>query len=147
MDPAAPAAAARRLLDAGCYEVSLGDTTGAGTPASVARAVRACAAAGAPPERLAAHFHDTYGQALANLLAALALGVRTVDSAVGGLGGCPFARGATGNVATEDVVWMLRGLEIDCGIDLDALIDAGQFISTALQRDNQSRVARALGHG
>jgi hydroxymethylglutaryl-CoA lyase len=95
-------------------------------------------------ERLAAHFHDTYGQALANLYAAMELGVATIDSSVAGLGGCPYAKGASGNVATEDVVYMLNGLGIDTGVDLDALLEAGRFICAALQREPASKVARAL---
>ncbi len=97
-----------------------------------------------PAERLAAHLHDTYGQALANLLAALAMGVRVVDTSVAGLGGCPYARGATGNVATEDVIYMLNGLGVRHGVDMAALLDASDFICTALGKDNASHVARAM---
>jgi len=127
----------------GCYEISLGDTTGVGTPGK-ARAVIERVAAAVPVERLAAHFHDTYGQALANIYAALQAGVRTVDAAVAGLGGCPFAPGAAGNAATEDVVYMLDGLGLDSGVDLTQLRAAGDYICAKLGRRNSSRVAAAL---
>lgn len=130
------------LLDMGCYEVSLGDTIGIGTPGGM-QALLDVLLANTPADRLAAHCHDTCGQALANILIALQYGLRRVDSAVAGLGGCPFAPGATGNVATEDVVYMLHGMGFDTGIDLDRLIDAGNAISTALARGNASRVAIA----
>lgn len=130
------------LLDMGCYEVSLGDTIGTGTAGSMAALLEVLLAE-LPAGSLAVHCHDTYGQALANILVALQHGITTVDASVAGLGGCPYAKGATGNVATEDVAYLLQGLGIDCGVDLDRLIDAGQYISQHLKRDNQSRVARA----
>ncbi len=141
--PGAVAGVARALFDMGCAEVSLGDTIGAGTPAA-ARAMVEAAAAEAPIERLAAHFHDTYGQALANLLAVLELGIRTIDSAVAGLGGCPYAPGAAGNVATEDVLYMLDGMGVGTGVDLDAVAAAGWFICDALGRPPASKVSLAL---
>ncbi len=141
--PGAVAGVARALFDMGCAEVSLGDTIGTGTPAA-ARAMVAAAAAEAPIERLAAHFHDTYGQALANLLAVLELGIRTIDSAVAGLGGCPYAPGAAGNVATEDVLYMLDGMGVGTGVDLDAVAAAGWFICDALGRPPASKVSLAL---
>jgi len=142
--PAAVAAVAKRLYGMGCYEVSLGDTVGYGTP-NKARAMIEAAAAEVPVERLAVHFHDTYGQALANILAVLDLGVAVVDSAVGGLGGCPYAKGAKGNVATEDVLYMLNGMGIETGVDLDAVSEAAWFIAEALGRRPNSRVSQALG--
>jgi hydroxymethylglutaryl-CoA lyase len=141
VDQVADVAAA--LFDMGCYEVSLGDTIGVGTPAKAQRMIDAVGKR-VPIERIAGHYHDTYGQALANIYASLELGVAVFDSSIAGLGGCPYAKGATGNVATEDVVYMLRGLDIDTGVDLDRLIDAGQFICDALSRATGSRVARAL---
>lgn len=133
---------ARRLHDLGCYEVSLGDTIGVGTPAK-ARAMLAAVAAEVPMAALAVHFHDTRGQALANILACLELGVAVVDSSVSGAGGCPYARGATGNVASEDVVYMLHGMGIATGIDLEKLIETGRWLSTQLARDNGSKVGKA----
>jgi hydroxymethylglutaryl-CoA lyase len=133
---------ARALDEMGCYEVSLGDTIGVGTP-SRARDLVAAVSKVVPVERQALHFHDTYGQALANILACLEVGVATVDTAVAGLGGCPYAPGASGNVASEDVVYMLDGMGIETGIDLGALVDAGVFISTALGREPKSKVAQA----
>jgi len=133
---------ARRLHELGCYEVSLGDTIGIGTPAK-ARAMLAAVAAEVPMAALAVHFHDTRGQALANILACLELGVAVVDSSVSGAGGCPYARGATGNVASEDVVYMLHGMGIATGIDLDKLIETGRWLSTQLARDNGSKVGKA----
>ncbi|MFQ5957842.1 MAG: hydroxymethylglutaryl-CoA lyase [Alphaproteobacteria bacterium] len=141
--PAAVARVARALHDMGCAEVSLGDTIGVGTPAK-ARAMVEAVAAEVPIERLAAHFHDTYGQALANLLAVIDAGVRIVDASVAGLGGCPYAPGAAGNVASEDVLYMLDGLGIDTGVDLDALAEAGWFICEALGRTPASKVSVAL---
>ena len=132
----------RALYAMGCYEVSLGDTIGVGTPAKTQRMIDAVAQH-VPIDRIAGHYHDTYGQALANIYASLELGVAVFDSSVAGLGGCPYAKGATGNVATEDVVYLLQGIDIDTGVDLDALIDAGQFICDALGRATSSRVARA----
>ena len=133
---------AKRLHDLGCYEVSLGDTIGIGTPAK-ARAMLAAVAAEVPMSALAVHFHDTRGQALANILACLELGVAVVDSAVSGVGGCPYARGATGNVASEDVVYMLHGMGIQTGVDLPKLIETGRWLSTQLTRDNGSKVGKA----
>ena len=133
---------AKQLFRLGCYEVSLGDTIGVGTPLA-ARAMVECVAASVPAERLAVHFHDTYGQALANILACLELGIGVVDSAVAGLGGCPYAPGATGNVATEDVLYMLHGCGVRTGVDLDLVTEAGRFISSAIGRSPVSRVSRA----
>lgn len=134
---------ARELDTMGCYEVSLGDTIGVGTPAR-ARAMVDAVAQAVPVTRLALHFHDTYGQALANILACLEAGVATVDAAVAGLGGCPYAPGASGNVATEDVVYMLDGMDIETGIDLSALVAAGRFVSEALGRAPTSKAAQAF---
>ena len=133
----------RALRDLGCYEVSLGDTIGVGTPASVSRMLEAVGR-GVPIKQLAGHFHDTYGMAIANIYAALQFGINTFDSSVAGLGGCPYAQGASGNVATEDVVYLLNGLGIDTGIDLDALVDAGTFILGELGRAPVSKAARAV---
>ncbi|MSP67767.1 MAG: hydroxymethylglutaryl-CoA lyase [Alphaproteobacteria bacterium] len=141
--PEAVAEVARRLFAMGCYEISLGDTIGVGTPGKT-EALIAAVAAHVPVAQLAVHFHDTYGQALANILAALQQGVATIDSSVAGLGGCPYAPGASGNVASEDVLYLLNGLGIATGVDLDGLVDAGAFICAALGRDPASRVARAL---
>ena len=141
--PSAVAAVAGHLLGLGCYEVSLGDTIGVGTPGKVQAMVDAVAER-VPRERLAAHFHDTYGQALANVLAAMERGVAVVDSSVAGLGGCPYAKGATGNVASEDVLYMLDGMSIDTGVDLERLALTGDWISAFLERPTGSRVARAL---
>lgn len=144
VDPQRVAAVARQLYGLGCYEISLGDTIGIGTPLQ-ARDMVATVARVVPIEHVAVHFHDTRGQALANILACLELGVSVVDSSVGGLGGCPYASGATGNVATEDVLYMLHGMDIETGVDMDRLIEVGRFISTRLGRETQSRVARAQG--
>jgi hydroxymethylglutaryl-CoA lyase len=133
---------ARRLHDLGCYEVSLGDTIGIGTPLK-ARAMLRAVAGEVPVDALAVHFHDTRGQALANILACLEEGVSVVDSSVSGTGGCPYAKGATGNVASEDVVYMLEGMGIATGIDLPALIATGLWLSEQLGRATSSRVARA----
>ena len=143
VDPAAVAGVARALADMGCYEISLGDTIGTGTPER-ARALIAAVAATLPVTMLAAHFHDTYGQALANLYAVLQQGVAVIDSSVIGLGGCPYATGASGNVATEDVLYLLDGLGIETGVDMDALLAAGHFIAARLGREPSGRVARAL---
>jgi hydroxymethylglutaryl-CoA lyase len=132
-----------RLFQMGCYEISLGDTIGVGTPGKT-QAMLESVARRVPVNRLAGHYHDTYGQALANAYASLELGVAVFDSSVSGLGGCPYAKGATGNVATEDVVYLLHGLGIETGVDLDALIDAGEYIGAALKRQSNSRVAKAL---
>lgn len=139
----AVAKVAEKLYQQGSYEISLGDTIGVGTPAktkSLIESIRNLI----PIEQLAVHFHDTYGQALANIYAALDSGVRSVDASVAGLGGCPYAKGASGNVATEDVVYLLNGLGLDSGVNLDKLVDAGDFISQYLGRENNSKVARAI---
>ncbi|MCU7239240.1 MULTISPECIES: hydroxymethylglutaryl-CoA lyase [Pseudomonas] len=135
---------ARALHDMGCYEVSLGDTIGTGTAGDTRRLFEVVAAQ-VPREQLAGHFHDTYGQALANVYAGLLEGISVFDSSVAGLGGCPYAKGATGNVASEDVVYLMQGLGIETGIDLDKLIAAGLRISEVLGRATGSRVARARG--
>lgn len=135
---------ARALHDMGCYEVSLGDTIGVGTPAK-ARAMLNAVASEVPMAALAIHFHDTYGQALANVLACLEEGVAVVDSAVSGAGGCPYAKGASGNVASEDVVYMLHGLGIHTGIDLPLLAETGRWLAGLLGRATDSKVGRALG--
>lgn len=135
---------ARRLHESGCYEISLGDTIGVGT-ARRARDMLLAVAGSVPMEALAVHFHDTYGQALANVFACVEAGVRVVDASVAGLGGCPYARGASGNVASEDVVYLLRGMGIDTGVDLDALGSVGHWIAAQLGRASGSRVARARG--
>ncbi|HEV7779277.1 MAG TPA: hydroxymethylglutaryl-CoA lyase [Luteibacter sp.] len=133
---------AQRLHELGCHEISLGDTIGVGTPEK-ARAMLRAVAGTVPVDALAVHFHDTYGQALANILACLEEGVSVVDSAVSGTGGCPYAKGATGNVASEDVVYMLHGMGIATGVDLESLIDTGMWLSGELGRVTSSRVARA----
>jgi len=134
---------AKKLVEFGCYEISLGDTIGVGTPNKTKALIEHLSPL-IPIEKLAVHFHDTYGQALANIYAALQMGVSVVDSSVAGLGGCPYAAGASGNVATEDLVYMLNGLEIKTNIDLDKLIEAGDYISQFLSRENGSKVARAI---
>ena len=136
------AAVARELYAMGCYEVSLGDTIGTGT-AGATRRLFDVVGAYVPRDKLAGHFHDTYGQAIANIYASLLEGIHVFDSSIAGLGGCPYAKGASGNVATEDVVYLLNGLGIDTGIDLEALIGAGQQISNVLGRTTGSRVAKA----
>jgi len=133
----------QKLFDKGCYEVSLGDTIGVGT-AGQAQALVELLARQVPVQQLAAHFHDTYGQALANIHAVMQCGISVIDSSVAGLGGCPYAKGATGNVATEDVIYMLHGMGIETGVDMDALLDAGRFISEFLGREPVSRAATAL---
>ena len=142
IDPKQVASVAAELFAMGCYEVSLGDTIGTGTPGATRRLIETVALQ-IPRENLAGHFHDTYGQALANIYASLLEGVSVFDSSVAGLGGCPYAKGASGNVASEDVLYMLNGLGIQTGIDLDQLIAAGQRICALLGRSNGSRVARA----
>jgi hydroxymethylglutaryl-CoA lyase len=142
VEPKQVAAVANELIAMGCYEVSLGDTIGIGTPGA-ARELFNTVAGQIPRGRLAGHFHDTYGQALANIYASLEEGIQVFDSSVAGLGGCPYAKGASGNVASEDVLYMLNGLGIETGIDLDKLIAAGQRISQVLGRANGSRVAKA----
>jgi hydroxymethylglutaryl-CoA lyase len=131
------------LYEMGCYEVSLGDTIGTGTPGKAKAMIEACARR-VPVEKLAGHYHDTYGQALANIYASLENGVRTFDASVAGLGGCPYAAGASGNVATEDVVYMLQGLGLETGVDLERLVGIGQWISAVLKRDYGSRAGKAL---
>jgi hydroxymethylglutaryl-CoA lyase len=144
VSPDQVAAVARRLVDLGCAQLSLGDTIGTGTPGHVDAVLDACAAAGVGVAQLAVHFHDTYGQALANTLAALRRGVTVVDASAGGLGGCPYAESATGNLATEDLVWMLDGLGIAHGVDLDALAATSAWMAEQLDRPSPSRVVRAL---
>ena len=141
--PEAVAAVSQRLYDMGCYEISLGDTIGTGTPAKAQRMIETVAKK-IPVGKLAGHFHDTYGQALANILAVMELGVATFDSSVAGLGGCPYAKGATGNVASEDVLYMLSGLGIETGVDMGKLLDAAEFICAQLKRPTVSRAGRAL---
>ena len=137
------ASVAADLYTMGCYEVSLGDTIGTGTAGETRRLIEAVGKQ-VPREQLAGHFHDTYGQAVANIYASLLEGVSVFDSSIAGLGGCPYAKGASGNVASEDVLYLLQGLGIETGIDLAALVAAGKQISTVLQRPNDSRVGRAL---
>ncbi len=143
VDPARVAAVARQLADMGCYEVSLGDTIGAGTPESVQRMLAACAAL-VPIEQLAGHYHDTYGMAIANVYASLQMGLAVFDSSIAGLGGCPYAPGAGGNVATEDLLYLLQGLSIDTGVSMQKLLDTVAFIAGHLGREPVSKVARAM---
>ncbi|WCJ24314.1 Hydroxymethylglutaryl-CoA lyase mitochondrial [Euphorbia peplus] len=143
ISPSKVAYVARQLSDMGCYEISLGDTIGVGTPGTVVPMLEAVIDV-VPVDKLAVHFHDTYGQALSNILASLQMGINTVDSSVSGLGGCPYAKGASGNVATEDVVYMLNGLGIKTNVDLQKLILAGNFISKHLGRPSGSKAAIAL---
>ena len=140
--PEQVAKVAQKLYQMGCYEISLGDTIGVGTPASVSKMLQAVSTK-VPVEKLAVHFHDTYGQALTNIYAALQMGVKVVDSAIAGLGGCPYAKGASGNVATEDVVYMLDGLGIKTDIDFKKLLQAGWFISDKLGKAPISKVSNA----
>jgi hydroxymethylglutaryl-CoA lyase len=133
---------AAALHEMGCYEVSLGDTIGTGTPAKARAMIEACAKR-VPLEKLAGHYHDTYGQALANIYASLEMGVGTFDASVAGLGGCPYAPGASGNVATEDVVYMLNGLGMKTGVDLERLVDTGRWICGVLKKDPASKVNKA----
>ncbi|KAB5561944.1 hypothetical protein PHYPO_G00012300 [Pangasianodon hypophthalmus] len=142
VSPLKVADVAKRLYAMGCYEISLGDTIGVGTPGGMSEMLEAVMKE-VPVSALAVHCHDTYGQALANILVALQNGISVVDSSVSGLGGCPYAQGASGNVATEDVVYMLHGLGIHTGVDLQKLIDAGSFICRSLNRRTSSRVAQA----
>ncbi len=142
IDPEQVALVAEKLFAMGCYEISLGDTVGVGNPASVTKMIQAVSAR-VPTDKLAVHFHDTYGQALTNIYAALQMGVKVVDSAIAGLGGCPYAKGASGNVATEDVVYMLNGLGIATGIDFKKLLQAGWFISDKLGKAPISKVSNA----
>lgn len=140
--PEKVAEVAEKLYNMGCYEISLGDTIGVGTPASV-KAMLQAVMARVPKEALAVHFHDTYGQALTNIYTALEMGISVLDSAVAGLGGCPYAKGASGNVATEDVLYMLNGLGIETGIDFDKLLKAGWYISDVIKRQPISKVSTA----
>ncbi|WP_433500673.1 hydroxymethylglutaryl-CoA lyase [Sphaerimonospora sp. CA-214678] len=145
--PVAPeqvARVGRRLLDLGCYELSLGDTIGVGTPGHVDALLDAFEKAGVGPDRLAVHFHDTYGQALANTLAALRRGITVVDASTGGIGGCPYAKSATGNLATEDLVWMLDGLGVETGVDVRSLAATSLWLAGILARPSPSRVVQAL---
>jgi hydroxymethylglutaryl-CoA lyase len=136
--------AALRLVDLGCTELSLGDTIGVATPGHVVRLVQDLVGAGLMAGQLAGHFHDTYGQALANALAALSCGVATLDSSAGGLGGCPYAESATGNLATEDLVWQLSGLGIETGVDLEALVETSVWMGEQIGKPSVSRVVTAL---
>jgi hydroxymethylglutaryl-CoA lyase len=136
---------AKQLLSLGCYEISLGETIGKGTPLEAQRLIDTVSVP-IPKERLAVHFHDTYGQALANVLAALEKGISVVDSSVAGLGGCPYAPGASGNLASEDLLYMLNGMGIETGVDLDALSETGRFISDALKRQPASKTNAAMAH-
>jgi hydroxymethylglutaryl-CoA lyase len=142
VDPMLVAEVTHRLLDMGCYEVSLGDTIGVGTPATTATLLSELLGT-ISVDKLAMHMHDTYGQALANILISLQMGISVIDSAVAGLGGCPYAKGASGNVASEDLIYMLNGMGIEHGVNLDKLLIAGNTISTALNRANGSKVANA----
>ena len=142
IEPEQVAMVAEKLYNMGCYEISLGDTIGVGTPASVAKMIQAVNTR-VPMNKLAVHFHDTYGQALTNIYTALQAGVMVVDSAIAGLGGCPYAKGASGNVATEDVLYLLNGLGIETGIDFDKLLAAGWFISDKLGKAPISKVSTA----
>lgn len=143
VDATTVASIANDLLAMGCYEISLGDTIGVGTAGQIKHLLETLARV-IPIEKIAAHMHDTYGQALANIYAALEMGVSVVDSSVAGLGGCPYAAGATGNVATEDVVYLLNGLGIEHGVDLEKLIYAGNTISAVLNKPSNSKVAKAM---
>jgi hydroxymethylglutaryl-CoA lyase len=143
IDPTAVADVAEKLYAMGCYEISLGDTIGVGTPLGVKKLIDAVTRS-IPIGKIAGHFHDTYGMAAVNVYAALEMGMTTFDSSVAGLGGCPYAKGASGNVATEDIVWLMNGLGIETGIDLDKIVDCAIWISDVLGRPLGSRVARAL---
>lgn len=143
ISPEQAASVAKTLFDMGCYEVSLGDTTGVGNPSSIQRLIEACAQQ-IPIEKLAGHYHDTYGMAIANIYASLQMGMAIFDSSIAGLGGCPYAQGASGNVATEDVVYLMQGLGIETGIDLATLASIGDWISSALNRPNGAKAGRAL---
>lgn len=143
IDPQQVTRVAKQLLALGCYEISLGDTIGTGTPNTIRRMLDAVLTE-VPAAQLAIHCHDTYGQAIANIHTALELGIRTVDSSVGGLGGCPYAKGAAGNVATEDVVYLLHGLGFDTGVDLSKLVQTSHSIAKVLGKPNQSKVANAM---
>ncbi|KAK2824206.1 hypothetical protein Q5P01_021381 [Channa striata] len=144
IEPSKVAKVAKKLYEMGCYEISLGDTIGIGTPGSMVQMLQ-CVMKEVPAKALAVHCHDTYGQALPNILTALQMGVRVVDSAVAGLGGCPYAPGSSGNVSTEDVLYMLHGMGIQTGVNLAKVLEAGDFICSALNRQTNSKVARARG--
>lgn len=144
VDPRVVSSLTRQLLDRGCYEVSLGDTIGTGTAGSTARLLDTLIRDGVKPGQMAMHCHDTYGQAVANILVALQHGIHTIDSSIAGLGGCPYAVGASGNVATEDVVYLLDGLGITHGVEMPKLLEASRYISEQLARPTQSRAAKAL---
>ncbi len=146
VDPEQVASVAQTLFDMGCYEVSLGDTIGVGNPATISRMIDACAKR-VPVAKLAGHYHDTYGMAIANIYASLQAGVAVFDSSIAGLGGCPYAKGASGNVASEDVVYLLHGLGIETGIDLAKLAGIGDWISSAINRPNGAKAGRALCAG
>ena len=146
IDPQKTAEVAKTLFDMGCYEVSLGDTIGVGTPDAIQRMIEACARL-IPVELLAGHYHDTYGMAIANIYASLQMGLATFDTSIAGLGGCPYAKGASGNVASEDVVYLLNGLGIETGIDLAKLAAIGDWISSAINRPNGAKAGRALCAG
>jgi hydroxymethylglutaryl-CoA lyase len=143
IDPLVTADVSQALFEMGCYEISLGDTIGVGTPTKTAEMLNAVLNK-IPLSATAVHFHDTYGQALSNILVALQMGVTNIDAAVAGLGGCPYAKGASGNVATDDVVYMLNGMGIETGIDLNKLTAAGNNIVNVLNKTNQSKVAKAI---
>jgi hydroxymethylglutaryl-CoA lyase len=148
IDPAQVAKITMQLLEMGCHQVSLGDTIGVGTPASVLSMLQDVQAAVGTSDddddALAVHFHDTYGQGLANILVSLERDIRTIDASVAGLGGCPYAKGATGNVATEDVVYMLNGLGVETGVDIEKLVDAGEYICSIINRESRSRAGKAI---
>ncbi|WP_426565564.1 hydroxymethylglutaryl-CoA lyase [Angustibacter sp. McL0619] len=145
VDPAAVVDVVVALREQGCHEISLGDTIGVATPGQVVQLLAALDTAGVPREQLAVHFHDTYGQALSNTLVALQQGITTVDASAGGLGGCPFAMSATGNLATEDLVWQLHGLGIATGVDLEALVATSGWLAALMGRPSPSNAVRALG--
>ncbi len=142
IDPLKVAEVAKQMYQMGCYEVSLGDTIGVGTPLTFKRMLEAVMKE-VPVNKLAVHCHNTYGQALANIYASLELGISKIDSAVAGLGGCPYAKGASGNIATEDVLYMLNGMNIETGVNLDEVVEIGNWICAALERDSQSKVGLA----
>jgi len=145
INPNAVSELCARLVDLGCYEVSLGDTIGRGTPFKTERLIKACLSK-VDAQQIAVHFHNTYGQALANILTAMRLGISTIDSSVAGLGGCPYAKGATGNVATEDVLYMLQGFGIETGIDMDKLVDTAIYITDKINIPMASNTARAIAN-
>jgi hydroxymethylglutaryl-CoA lyase len=145
VEPEKSAVVAARLIELGCSTISLGDTIGVATAGQVAAVLECVEAAGVPRDRIALHMHDTYGQALANVLAGLEAGITEFDSSAGGLGGCPYAKSATGNLATEDLVWMLEGLGIETGVDLSTLVATSRWLATKLGRPSPSRVVAALG--